>query len=126
MLLLALDSQDTREGTNVKMTMFWYIVFMSSLFFCCVVLPFGLYYSETDEGKDFRERLCLAFKQEIVTLVIISLILFPSFAYIKYSWVPVTANLCRTSAFIPADQEVLDTKDACARYESWIKLTVSF
>lgn len=44
---------NTKERTNFHMMEMWYIVFMSSLFYMCVVLPFGLYYSEEDEEKDF-------------------------------------------------------------------------
>jgi len=35
------------------MTVMWYIIFMSSLFYMTVVLPFGLFYTETDEEKAF-------------------------------------------------------------------------
>ena len=33
--------------------MFWYVVVMAALFYIAVVLPFGLFYSETDEEKEF-------------------------------------------------------------------------
>ena len=33
--------------------MMWYIVVMASLFYVTVALPFGLFYSETDEEKEF-------------------------------------------------------------------------
>jgi len=33
--------------------MFWYIIFMAGLFYVTVVLPFGLFYSETDEENEF-------------------------------------------------------------------------
>jgi hypothetical protein len=35
------------------MRYFWYIIQMSSLFYVCVVLPFGLFYAESDEENDF-------------------------------------------------------------------------
>jgi hypothetical protein len=35
------------------MYMMWYIIIMSALFYITVVLPFGLFYSETDEEKEF-------------------------------------------------------------------------
>lgn len=35
------------------MYMMWYIMFMGSLFYITVALPFGLFYSETDEEKEF-------------------------------------------------------------------------
>lgn len=52
-LMLPLDVQNTREGTDFIMYMFWYIAVMSGLFYTTVVLPFGLFYSETDEEKEF-------------------------------------------------------------------------
>ena len=52
-LLLALDVQNTREDTNFKMHMFWYTDFMGSLFYITTILPFGLFFSETDESKDY-------------------------------------------------------------------------
>ena len=52
-LILPLDMANTEEKTNFHMMEMWYIVFMSSLFYMCVVLPFGLFYSETDEEKEF-------------------------------------------------------------------------
>ena len=51
--MLPLDVQNTRENTNFEMYMMWYIVIMSALFYLTVVLPFGLFYSETDEEKEF-------------------------------------------------------------------------
>ena len=51
--MLCLDVENTREGTDFKMFMMWYIVSMASLFYLTVVLPFGLFYSETDEERDF-------------------------------------------------------------------------
>ena len=56
-LMLPLDVQNTREDTSFKMYMMWYIMFMGSLFYVTVALPFGLFYSETDEEKEFVSRL---------------------------------------------------------------------
>ena len=51
--MLCLDVENTREGTDFKMFMMWYVISMASLFYLTVVLPFGLFYSETDEERDF-------------------------------------------------------------------------
>ena len=55
--MLPLDVQNTRENTNFEMYMMWYIIIMSALFYITVVLPFGLFYSETDEEKEFVSAL---------------------------------------------------------------------
>jgi hypothetical protein len=52
-LVLPLDVANAHENTNFHMTIFWYIVFMTSAFYMMVILPFGLFYTETDEEKAF-------------------------------------------------------------------------
>lgn len=56
-LMLPLDVQNTREGTDFLMYMMWYIIVMAALFYVTVALPFGLFYSETDEEKEFVSSL---------------------------------------------------------------------
>ena len=49
MLLLPMDVGNYRAGSNVDMKIFWYIIYMTSAFFICVILPFALFYYESDE-----------------------------------------------------------------------------
>jgi hypothetical protein len=49
MLLLPMDVANYRSGSNVDMKIFWYIIYMTSAFFICVILPFALFYYESDE-----------------------------------------------------------------------------
>lgn len=51
--MLALDVANLQEQTNIVVYMFWFIVLMSSLFYVNVILPFGLFYTETNEEKEF-------------------------------------------------------------------------
>lgn len=75
LLMLPLDVQNTREGTDFIMYMFWYIAVMSALFYCTVVLPFGLFYAETDEEKEFvscfsaKSLTCFHFRLEMAHLL---------------------------------------------------------
>ena len=52
-LLLPLDVSNFRDGTNVNMKIFWYIIYMSSAFFIVIILPFALFYYESDEDQTF-------------------------------------------------------------------------
>lgn len=61
--MLPLDAQNERENSNVDMQMMWYTIMMTSLFYLCVVLPYGLFFAETDESLDWKGRLCQAFKK---------------------------------------------------------------
>ena len=48
-MLLPLDVGNFRSGSNVDMKMFWYIIYMTSAFFIIVILPFALFYYESDD-----------------------------------------------------------------------------
>jgi hypothetical protein len=56
-VMMGLDVQNSAESTNIYMTMFWFVVMMTSLFWICTFLPMGLFYAESDEGKAFVSRL---------------------------------------------------------------------
>jgi LMBR1 domain-containing protein 1 len=51
--LLPLDVGNFRAGSNVDMKIFWYIIYMTSAFFVIVILPFALFYYESDEDQSF-------------------------------------------------------------------------
>jgi len=94
LLMLPLDVQNTREGTNIEMYMMWYIVIMASLFYIAVALPFGLFFSETDEEKEFKWRICQAFKNQVILLVVLAVIIFPTYVTMNYAYFPVNVRTC--------------------------------
>jgi len=51
--MIALDVQNSNNETNIEMTWFWLIITMTVLFYICTFLPFGVFYSEINEEKDF-------------------------------------------------------------------------
>lgn len=59
MLLLPLDVANYRNDSNIQMRTFWYIIYLTSAAFICIVLPFALFYYETDEEKEFVSAQCL-------------------------------------------------------------------
>ena len=42
-----------RAGSNVDMKMFWYIIYMTSAFLIIVILPFALFYYESDDSDNW-------------------------------------------------------------------------
>lgn len=88
-MLLPLDQTNIRAGTNVDMHAFWQIIFMSSLFMCVVLLPFGYFFYETAEDLDYKSRFCYAFRNEILLIIIFSLIHFPMFGTMRTALIPV-------------------------------------
>lgn len=131
--MLPLDVQNTREGTNIDMQMMWYIVLLSSLFYMCIVLPYGLFFSETNEDLPWTPRLCNAFKWEIITIAVISCILFPTYVYMKFAYIPITAYTCASGAdpltdpFIDATEIITaDYTSPCVSMETTLIITVGF
>lgn len=47
--MLGLDVQNTLTNGAIMMTTFWYVVLMSSLIYLTLILPSGLFFSETEE-----------------------------------------------------------------------------
>ena len=50
---MPLDVGNYRAGSNVDMKIFWYIIYMTSAVFIIIVLPFALFYYESDEDLEF-------------------------------------------------------------------------
>lgn len=71
------------------MFVFWQVVYMSSLFACVVILPFGYFFYETTEDKDYKSRFCLAFRNEIILIIVFSLVHFPMFSTMRHAYIPV-------------------------------------
>ena len=61
-MLLPLDVGNFRAGSNVDMKMFWYIIYMTSAFLIIVILPFALFYYESDDENDWVITLFIHFK----------------------------------------------------------------
>jgi hypothetical protein len=51
--MLPLDVGNYRDGSNIQMNIFWYIIYCTSAVFIVLILPFGIFYYESDEEKDF-------------------------------------------------------------------------
>jgi len=87
------------------MTWFWLIITMSVLFYICTFLPFGVFYSEINEEKDFKWRMCEAMKREVILWIFVSILLFPAFVYARTANIPITASTCiasQTGVFLPS------------------------
>lgn len=111
------------------MYMMWYLIVMSSLFYIVLVLPFGLFYSETDEEKEFKWRICSAFKNEVILLVISSIIIFPMYVAMSYSYFPITVNQCEAAtAFVGANVVIGpdQTYSNCVQTDTTMEVRVGF
>lgn len=88
-LILSLDVVNAREKTNLDLYVFWQVIYMSSLFMTTFIIPFGYFFYESDEDKDYKTRFCLAFKYMLILFMVLSIIHFPMFAMMRHAYIPV-------------------------------------
>eukprot|EP00639_Heterosigma_akashiwo_P015729 CAMPEP_0206385890 /NCGR_PEP_ID=MMETSP0294-20121207/15568_1 /ASSEMBLY_ACC=CAM_ASM_000327 /TAXON_ID=39354 /ORGANISM="Heterosigma akashiwo, Strain CCMP2393" /LENGTH=528 /DNA_ID=CAMNT_0053836735 /DNA_START=77 /DNA_END=1663 /DNA_ORIENTATION=+ len=103
-LLLTLDVANNsllvgcEQGWNqlcgsLDMYLFWQIVYASIWVLVCGVIPFMIFYYEEDDGfgnKD-KNRLCVAFKWELLVLCVTVLVLLPMYFSLGTTDIPVRA-----------------------------------
>ena len=77
------------------MYMMWYVVVMAALFAVTVALPFGLFYSETDEEKEFVSPLIHQFNTTLYIPIIFTLCLILEMAHLLsiQEWSHFASNL---------------------------------
>jgi len=90
--LLALDATNAREGTNIDMFTFWQIIYMTSLFFVVIIIPFSYFFYESDEDMDYKSRFCTAFRNTLIYSIIFSIIHFPMFVGLRYADIPINTT----------------------------------
>ena len=79
--------------------------------------------------------MCSAFKNEVIALTLFSAIIFPAYAFMNYSNIPLTANTCAydisdlnnyMDPFVPATQVVTPLDSICNRKEVDIEIRINF
>eukprot|EP01017_Pseudomicrothorax_dubius_P025556 TRINITY_DN2772_c0_g2_i5.p1 TRINITY_DN2772_c0_g2~~TRINITY_DN2772_c0_g2_i5.p1 ORF type:complete len:399 (-),score=102.13 TRINITY_DN2772_c0_g2_i5:421-1617(-) len=90
-LLLPLDVAASRGQTQAieDMQVFWYVVYGAVAVMITVLLPFAIFYYESDDEKSMGQRVCSALGSEICMAIIVGLILFISWAFLNVAQIPV-------------------------------------
>ena len=91
-LLLALDAVNFREETSIDMFDFWQLIYMVSLLWTTVILPFSFFYYDTDEDLSPLKRLWKAFLNQCIYFIIFSCVHFSMFAALRHSNIPLDAQ----------------------------------
>lgn len=84
-----------KECGNLDMELLWLIVFLSIIFIIVVLLPFSIYYYESDDGDDSitgSRRFLEAFKMECLTLLFTIALLVILYVTSSKSKIPMKAT----------------------------------
>jgi len=99
------------------MTDFWYLVLMLALAYLILILPSGFFFSETEAEKPIKGRIIQVVRNEMILVVVVCVTLFPSFAFLRYSHIPISARTCvatDTGVFIASTDPVNLNSSACS------------
>lgn len=92
-LMLPLDVANNHfypSSGGINMKVFWAVVYMSALAMITILLPYAMLFYETDEEKTMCRRLLTALCYLAIALVVVCILLFVSWAFLRFADVPVT------------------------------------
>ncbi|CAG9321253.1 unnamed protein product [Blepharisma stoltei] len=94
-LTLPLDVSNTQgSGGGLDIDLLWQIIYMSVFSLVFALLPFAMFYYESDDEKPVCDRICFTMKMMFFLLVIEILITALLYVYISYTKIPVTTYIC--------------------------------
>jgi LMBR1 domain-containing protein 1 len=90
-LLVPLDvaNASALDVGGIDMKGFWYFVYLTVLIFICLLLPFALFFYETDEDDGYCKRITRAVCYTLAANIISILLLFITWNFFKFVELPV-------------------------------------
>ncbi|CAG9311817.1 unnamed protein product [Blepharisma stoltei] len=94
-LALPLDvSNSSGDGGDLRIDIMWEIIYMAIFAFLLAILPFAMFFSETDDEKQMCERICDTLKTVVFLWIIELLVLLLMYFYLSYTEIPVVTYTC--------------------------------
>ncbi len=90
-LLVPLDvaNKSAVDSNSIDMIAFWYAVYITTLIFIALLLPYAIFLYETDVDDSWKKRLLTALAYTGVSLLVTLVLLFASWAGLRYVDLPV-------------------------------------
>lgn len=108
---------------------FWLAIYMLIAVLVVFCLPFYIFLYETDEEDGVIKRIWTAFFYECITLIVVSLILFISWAFLKFAEIPITVYSKTAaeleSSIVNINYQTFKAQPQTSK-EAFLELAVSF
>ena len=90
-LLVPLDvaNYSAIDKNGIDMKSFWYFLYGIIIIFVCLLLPFSLFFYETDEDESFCRRLVKAIIYTAIANIVSIILLFVTWNFFKFASLPV-------------------------------------
>lgn len=91
-LLVPLDValQANIRSDTFKMGIFWQFLYIALLVFICILIPFAIFFYETDPEKSMIHRILRSIGYWFLTFAISMTLLFVSWSFLKFIDLPLT------------------------------------
>jgi LMBR1 domain-containing protein 1 len=87
--MVPLDVINDSENLKIDMQVMWFITYMVTLVMIVILIPYAIFFYETDPEKTFCRRFFTALMFLIATLLVVSAILFVSWYFLRYVDLPI-------------------------------------
>lgn len=91
------------DESGIGMKGFWYFIYLLVLILICLLMPFALFFYETDEEDGFCKRFIRSFLYTLAANIVTILVLFISWAFFKFVDLPVHSISSNSVASLSAD-----------------------
>eukprot|EP00357_Protocruzia_adherens_P006001 CAMPEP_0115005264 /NCGR_PEP_ID=MMETSP0216-20121206/19751_1 /TAXON_ID=223996 /ORGANISM="Protocruzia adherens, Strain Boccale" /LENGTH=499 /DNA_ID=CAMNT_0002371523 /DNA_START=100 /DNA_END=1599 /DNA_ORIENTATION=+ len=129
-LLLPLDVSNTRHNGGLDMTFFWILIYIIIAIFVFFLIPFTMFYYETDDEASNSERMCTAVKFQFIYLIVFGSALLIMYGTIAEAVIPVVLNSCPIAKAVALGDTSLPTNAdrtvGCKTFDRDITMPVSF
>lgn len=104
-LLVPLDvaNASALDPTGIDMKGFWYFIYMTVLIFICLLMPFALFFYETDEDDGICKRIISSVIYTVIANIVSILLLFITWNFFKFVQLPVRSIAKSSSVSLSAD-----------------------
>lgn len=89
-LVLPVDVANTRTDGGFDMDLFWKIIYCTVFVFIVFLIPFSMFFYETDDEKSFCSRVITALFFEIGTAIVVIILIIVTWVFLRYADIPVT------------------------------------
>lgn len=91
------------DESGIGMKGFWYFIYLLVLILICLLMPFALFFYETDEEDGFCKRFVRSLLYTFAANIVTILVLFISWAFFKFVDLPVHSISSNSVASLSVD-----------------------
>jgi LMBR1 domain-containing protein 1 len=125
-LMLPLDVSNSRGfGGQIRMDLFWIIIYLATASFILFIIPALTYYYESDPEWTCWEKVKYSFWYLFATIIVVIIIFVVAYAFLSTAEIPVSTVNCSIFSMQSSTETTINTS-SCTTLASTLNIDVSF